>query len=873
MATRAAWNTLPEEIVQVLGLHLDAEGWAAARSTCKGWSNIQSGIKLLEIDLERDAHRWMMVLTCVARLFPHLSCAILLVGNRISPALFQQRMEALAITGMKLQELELRFVYAAKPMIGSWLEDLSGVTHLRQLSVLRLAGGATPPPSFFAQLSGMRQLEVLELLPGAYGQALGDLDIDVASANAQGPVGEGGLADAHLEAIAQLTQLKKLTVKVIPGEVTPAGLNCLAASGLISQLRQLAIYDSELPAGCLSSVLKGAGRLTSLQLGLSNVDDLGALGKLPQLQELSLDAAFLPELRELVYAAARGNIPAAGPGALTGLCLLDQTITSAAQLAALSQLSSLAELVLVNPVREPLPPPEDDDTEDEQPAAAAAAAAAQQQQQQLQQQQQQDTGIDITALAGLAALRLLQVDLKPHPQLPDLDVADADFLVNPVPYSLPLQLRFSAAAVQQLAAVWTNLVTIDLSGFGPQLLPAEAVAGFSAFKNLQHLTIVSAEGVLGAEVQQQQQQQQQGGAAQAPVSRKVGWWQLPKGLASLCLSHFDLTGSSGSSSSSSSSSSIEQPCCGSSSSCCCCMAPLPQDLRQQQQQPGQQQRQYSPTGFSSRVQQLMSPGSSPLKTLAKRRLSQPNEQQQQQQQQAGDAGSGHAAFRQQSGSPTNSSSSSEGADGSSSSRAAAGVEVTAAVVAAAAAGSKAAAGTVAVLPQLPQLCTCVARAAAHFSGLQALWLEQVSLPRNLLAAGLTAAAASLESLALLQVSGTSQAELSLTLPGLTGLTSLRLLPSEHGLGGLGQLLPLRHLKKLNVKLLHLQPADLAILPRLRSLFCLALSAPLDGAGQLPPSAQRAPVKLGQVLDVVRDSLPYCDLELQAEAPAAGNGTA
>lgn len=38
-------------------MHLDAEGWAAARSTCKGWSNIQSGIKLLEIDLERDAHR------------------------------------------------------------------------------------------------------------------------------------------------------------------------------------------------------------------------------------------------------------------------------------------------------------------------------------------------------------------------------------------------------------------------------------------------------------------------------------------------------------------------------------------------------------------------------------------------------------------------------------------------------------------------------------------------------------------------------------------------------------------------------------------------------------------------------------------------
>jgi hypothetical protein len=25
-----------------------------------------------------------------------------------------------------VQELELRFVYASKPMIGSWLEDLSG---------------------------------------------------------------------------------------------------------------------------------------------------------------------------------------------------------------------------------------------------------------------------------------------------------------------------------------------------------------------------------------------------------------------------------------------------------------------------------------------------------------------------------------------------------------------------------------------------------------------------------------------------------------------------------------------------------------------------------------------------------------------------
>jgi hypothetical protein len=54
-------------------------------------------------------------------------------------------------------------------------------------------------------------------------------------------------------------------------------------------------------------------------------------------------------------------------------------------------------------------------------------------------------------------------------------------------------------------------------------------------------------------------------------------------------------------------------------------------------------------------------------------------------------------------------------------------------------------------------------------------------------------------LLLLQVSGTSQAELSLTLPGLTSLTSLRLLPADHALGGLGQLVPLKHLKKLNIK--------------------------------------------------------------------------
>jgi hypothetical protein len=73
-------------------------------------------------------------------------------------------------------------------------------------------------------------------------------------------------------------------LQVVPGEVTPAGLDSLSASGLMANLQQLALYDSELPAACLGGWLRAAGRLTSLQLGLSNVDDLAPLGKLPQLQ-------------------------------------------------------------------------------------------------------------------------------------------------------------------------------------------------------------------------------------------------------------------------------------------------------------------------------------------------------------------------------------------------------------------------------------------------------------------------------------------------------------------------------------------------------------------------------------------------------------
>lgn len=39
-----------------------------------------------------------------------------------------------------LQELELRFLYLSSPLLGTWLEDLGGVTELRGLRLLRLAG-------------------------------------------------------------------------------------------------------------------------------------------------------------------------------------------------------------------------------------------------------------------------------------------------------------------------------------------------------------------------------------------------------------------------------------------------------------------------------------------------------------------------------------------------------------------------------------------------------------------------------------------------------------------------------------------------------------------------------------------------------------
>jgi len=81
-------------------------------------------------------------------------------------------------TQIHTQELELRFLYLSNPRLGSWLEDLSGITELRQLRLLRLAGGATPTPAFFEGLVCLKQLRVLEVLPGVYGQIAGyDMDM------------------------------------------------------------------------------------------------------------------------------------------------------------------------------------------------------------------------------------------------------------------------------------------------------------------------------------------------------------------------------------------------------------------------------------------------------------------------------------------------------------------------------------------------------------------------------------------------------------------------------------------------------------------------------------------------------------------------
>jgi len=64
------------------------------------------------------------------------------------------------------------------------------------------------------------------------------------------------------------------------------------------------------------------------------------------------------------------------------------------------------------------------------------------------------------------------------------------------------------------------------------------------------------------------------------------------------------------------------------------------------------------------------------------------------------------------------------------------------------------------------------------------------------------------------------------------------------------------------RLTHLRASDLTILSKLRSLFCLSLSAPCVNGALYPGFASA--VRLQQVEDVVKGSLPYCDVEIQAE---------
>lgn len=75
---------------------------------------------------------------------------------------------------------------------------------------------------------------------------------------------------------------------------------------------------------------------------------------------------------------------------------------------------------------------------------------------------------------------------------------------------------------------------------------------------------------------------------------------------------------------------------------------------------------------------------------------------------------------------------------------------------------------------------------------------QVMLPASFLSRVLPALSTSLESLALLHVCGTQPEDMA-SLEELTAVTSLRLIPSDHDVGGLEPLLAMKHLKKLSIK--------------------------------------------------------------------------
>lgn len=287
-----------------------------------------------------------------------------------------------------------------------------------------------------------------------------------------------------------------------------------------------------------------------------------------------------------------------------------------------------------------------------------------------------------------------------------------------------------------------------------------------------------------------------GNGSDSSKQRSVPWWTVPRGLMSLCLSHMDISGrgmtqcgeayggAGGNSGSSSSSGGIGG----------CCLVPAAV---------GQQQRQQLLPGLGLGLS-LFQNRPSPLRPLSKRR------RQTQHRTDQADASSAAAAAAAAAGGAGGVGSAGVGgcSDDGSGCGATAGGDAgdllsrgccgddddAAAAAAAAAAGGGSGAHMVAGPPQ----CSCASVLPRQFSGLQALWLEHVSLPPSFLPRVLPVLASSLESLALLHVAGTVPEDMT-SLGSLSALTSLRLIPSDHDVGGLEPMLKMKHLKKLSMK--------------------------------------------------------------------------
>ena len=87
--------------------------------------------------------------------------------------------------------------------------------------------------------------------------------------------------------------------------------------------------------------------------------------------------------------------------------------------------------------------------------------------------------------------------------------------------------------------------------------------------------------------------------------------------------------------------------------------------------------------------------------------------------------------------------------------------------------------------------------ATHFEDLNTLRLHHCTLPPAFLPNCAPTLSEKLQSLSLAGVSGTSVDDMA-AISQLTALSTLRLMPREHGFGGLGSFLPLR-LKQLKLR--------------------------------------------------------------------------